>query len=239
MGRQPGAWQVIQGRAIGGRQVSLVTASALRPRDAGERVNKMPRMHHLEARSFARWHVDRQLAERFWRDARERPAMGDVITVSRQMGSGGTTVAMMVAKELDFKLYDREIIEHIADRLRAELHQIEPLDEATTGAVQGIIHGVLEHLPSSATYKRILTEVLRSIAEQGQVIIVGRGAGLVLPHSLRVRIVAPFEVRVARVAELEDLTPRQARDLVARTDRQRQAFGRAHFRVDLSDPTLY
>ncbi len=199
----------------------------------------MARMHDLEARSFARWQVDRDVAERFWRDATERPVVCDVITISRELGSGGTTVAKMVARELDLKLYDREVIEHIATRLRAEMHQVERMDEAVTSPVEDLIQGAIERLPSSATYKRILSEVVRAIADEGQVIILGRGGAVLLPHSLRIRITAPFEVRVARVAELEELTPRKARDLVSRTDNQRTAFGRAHFRVNIADPALY
>lgn len=199
----------------------------------------MARMHHLEARSFARWQVDREVAERFWRDATARPAVYDVITISRELGSGGTTVAKMVARELDLKLYDREIIEHMAARLRAELHQVEQLDEVVTSPVEDIIHGAMERLPSSATYKRILTEVVRGIGDGGHVVILGRGGAVLLPRSLRIRITAPFEVRVARVAELEDLTLREARDVVSRTDNQRAAFYRAHFRVNIADPALY
>jgi cytidylate kinase len=199
----------------------------------------MARLHHLEARSLARWRLDRQVAERFWQDARARPAASDVITISRELGSGGSTVAKLVARELDLKLYDSEIIEHMAQRLRAELHQVETLDETYSSPIEDIIQGALERLPSSATYKRILSEVIRSIAMKGKVIILGRGGAMLLPHSLRVRVMAPFEVRVARVADLEKLPEREARDRVLQADAQRRAFGRAYFRVDLSDPALY
>ncbi len=199
----------------------------------------MGRMYHIEARSFARWQVDRAVAERFWRDAKARPALSNVITISRVHGSGGTTVAMMVARELGLKLYDREIIEHIAQRLRTGMHQVESLDESYSSTIEDIVQGALERLPSSATYRRILGEVVRGIASQGNVVIVGRGGSFLLPQSLRVRIIAPFEVRVARVVELEGISEREARQKVARLDAQRRAFAKAHFRLDSSDPTLY
>lgn len=199
----------------------------------------MTRLHHLEAKSLARWKVDRQIAERFWRDERQRPAAPDVITISRDLGSGGTVVAKIVARELDLKLYDREIIEHMASLLRATSDQLRALDETAPKGVADIVHGVLERLPTSATYKRTLTEVIRSIAERGKCIILGRGAACILPQSLRIRITAPFEVRVARIAELEGIDQRQARHRVTAADNERRAFGRAHYRLDLTDPVLY
>ena len=199
----------------------------------------MARLHHLEARSFARWQVDRQIAERFWRDEASRPIAPDVITISREYGSGGTTVAKIVARELNLKLYDREIIEHMAELLRMGADKLEGLEEGAPRGVAEIIHGALERLPTSATYRRTLSEVVRAVAQQGNVIIVGRGAACILPHSLRVRIIAPFEVRVARVAELEGISEQEARHKVARADSERRAFARTHLRCDLSDPNLY
>jgi len=199
----------------------------------------MARRPDLASRSLARWRLDREVAERFWRDERARPMAWDVVTISREIGSGGTTVAKLVAQQLGFRLWDREILETMAERLKAELRHVEGWDEQVPSAIEGIMRGALQRTPVTATYRRILKEILTEIANRGRAVIVGRGGACLLPQSFRVRVVAPLEVRVARVAELEKLTERQARRLVMETDAKRQRFGRIHFGQDLDAPLLY
>ncbi|MBC7287890.1 MAG: cytidylate kinase-like family protein [Armatimonadetes bacterium] len=199
----------------------------------------MGRLHHLEARSLARWNVDRRVAERFWRDEQRRPVRGDLITISRQAGSGGKTIARIVAAELGYTVYDKEIIDKLADLLGTDPRKVERVDEQAPPMVIEILQAALDRTPSSASYLRRLREVTKQIAARGKAIILGRGGACLLPESLRVRVVAPFETRVARVAELQGLSESDARRLVAESDAARKAFGRRHFRCDIDDPALY
>ena len=68
-----------------------------------------------------------------------------MITISRQWGSGGTNIAKLVAKKLDFKLYDKEIIEHIAELAGASPSQIEHHDESDPGVFSDRDEGVGRH----------------------------------------------------------------------------------------------
>ncbi|MCX7599630.1 MAG: cytidylate kinase-like family protein [Armatimonadetes bacterium] len=199
----------------------------------------MVRIPDLAGRSLARWKVDREVAERFWRDEQARPMAWDVVTISRELGSGGTTVAKLVAQQLGFRLWDREILEAMAGRLKAELGHVEKWDEQVPSAVESIMRGALQRTPMTATYKRILKEILTEIAARGRAVILGRGGACLLPESLRVRVIAPLDLRIARVAELEKITEHQARKLVLETDARRRRFGHVHFRQDLDSPLLY
>lgn len=199
----------------------------------------MARLSDLATRSLARWHVNQHVAERFWRDEHAQRLVWDVVTISREVGSGGATVAKLVAQQLDFKLWDREILEAMAQRLKSELHQVEKFDEAVPSQIDTILRATMERVPSSATYKRILRELLTEISEPGKVVILGRGAAYVLPQALRVRVVAPIDERVARVSELEGLSERDARKMVQKIDKRRISYGHTHFRVDLDNPLLY
>jgi cytidylate kinase len=197
------------------------------------------RLPRLSEQNLTRWEIDGRLAQRFWRDERDRRPRPDLITISREVGSGGSSIARLVAAELGYQLYDREVIEYIAARLRAELRHVQAVDERAPSAVEEILRGALERAPTSATYRRLLAEVMRELAARGRAVIVGRGGVCLLPQALRVRIMTPFEVRVARVAELENLDEATARRRVAELDRQRLAFGRRHFQCDLDAPALY
>ena len=57
--------------------------------------------------------------------------------------------------------------------------------------------------------------------------------------TLRVRVIAPLDVRVARIAERDRLSEADARAKVLRIDGERVAFNRHHYNADLTDPNNY
>jgi hypothetical protein len=80
------------------------------------------------------------------------------------------------------------------------------------------------------------------LAAEGDVIIKGRGAQIVFadePGVLKVRVVAPSELRVARVMERKQMHTEEARDFIRRFDRQRRGLIESVFHRDLSDWGLY
>ncbi len=199
----------------------------------------MAGIEHMARRSYRRWQLNQQVAQRFWQDEQAAHVRPDVITVSRQVGSGGATVAKLVAKELGYALYDREVLEFMAEKLRAEARHLQRMEEKLPGWMDEIIHGALARVPSRAGYKRALVEVMHEIAARGKCIILGRAGAVILPQSLRVRIVAPFEVRVARVADLENLDPKKAEKQVAQIDGKRRRWAQRYFGATLEEPELY
>lgn len=86
-----------------------------------------------------------------------------------------------------------------------------------------------------------LEEVVARWSERGRAVLIGRGLGyLVDPdRALRVRIVCPFELRVAGLAERQGLSLDTARATVAYADRSRADYVRALFGRDIDDPTGY
>lgn len=200
----------------------------------------MREQDELVGKQMRCWELSKQLRQRFQRDEQEHRSAPCVLTVSRQWGSGGTNIASLVAQELGFELYDKEILNQVAERLGAEPKHIEQHDERGPDLVGGIVLQLLEgKRPTEATYLRTLVKVMRQIAKQGSAVIVGRGGSYVLLDSFRVRIVAPEPVRVARIAELHDLDEKTARRNVLETDRQRTNFVRAHFGCDINNPLGY
>lgn len=200
----------------------------------------MPEHEELVGKQMRRWELSKQLRQRFQRDERKPLAAPCVLTVSRQWGSGGTNIASLVAQELGFELYDKEILNQVAERLGADPRQIEHHDERGPDLVGGIILQLLEgKRPTETMYLRTLIKVMRQIAKQGHAVIVGRGGSYILPESYRVRIMAPEPVRVARISELHKLEEKAARRAILEIDRQRTNFVRAHFGCDINNPLGY
>ena len=165
-----------------------------------------------------------------------------VITISRQYGAGGRTVANLVAPQLgnDWTVWDTELIEAIAKRADVRKQIVEEMDEKTqswvTQMVQHMVGG--QHLDAQS-YKHHLAPVLLAIAQQGRKIIVGRGANFVLPQALNVRLEASLSFRVCETMRRLSIGREEADHLVQRMEKERRDFSRAVFGRDIADPSAY
>lgn len=202
---------------------------------------EMTHIHGLVARQVRKWELDQTVSQRFAQDEAARAVPHTIVAVSREKSSGGSEAAKLVAKELGFDLYDREIIDAVAKEARADHDATEAHDEGAPDTMREIIVGFLEGkggLTASA-YLRHLVRVLRAIEAKGNAVVIGRGAGCVLANSFRVRVVAPFDLRVERIHVIDGVTLEQARRTVLESDRQRTGFVKGHFGCDPADPLSY
>lgn len=196
--------------------------------------------HELVGKQMRRWEMDNRLKRRFEADETQSALSTPVVTISRQWGSGGTNIAKLVAKKLDFKLYDKEIIEHIAELAGVSPSQIEHHDESELGVFSDLVLQLLEgKRPTSAGYLRALVKAVKQIGRIGDAVIVGRAANLIIPLAFNVRIIAPENVRVQRISELHNTDERTARRMVTHSDRQRYRFVRSQFGADWNDPLAF
>ncbi|HEY3397258.1 MAG TPA: cytidylate kinase-like family protein [Armatimonadota bacterium] len=194
----------------------------------------------LISRQMRRWELDQRLQERFARDEQAAQVRRNIVTISRERGSGGTLVGMMVAKELDWDFYDRELINDVAQHMGVDPANIAAHDERAPSFVQNVMLQLLEgKTPTKTQYLRSLVRIVRSIRSRGNAVIIGRAAHLIAPDALRIRVVAPVQMRVERVAELEDMSLAQAEREVLTADREREQFIRSYFGVDSADPVQY
>ncbi|MBI4298754.1 MAG: cytidylate kinase-like family protein [Chloroflexi bacterium] len=88
----------------------------------------------------------------------------------------------------------------------------------------------------------VVTEVIRELANAGNVVIIGRGGCAIvkdLPHVLRVAVVAKLEDRISSNMEREHLDRPAAEKFTIETEKARVAYFRKFFKVDPYDPLLY
>ncbi|MBM3265495.1 MAG: cytidylate kinase-like family protein [candidate division Zixibacteria bacterium] len=91
-------------------------------------------------------------------------------------------------------------------------------------------------------YLRILQDTMRTLAQRGRVVIVGRGGQCLLadhPDTLHVCFVAPLENRIVSIMEEKGIDREKARQLVAEKDRQRALYLQQHYHQDWHDATMY
>jgi len=191
-----------------------------------------------------------------------------IVTLSRQLGSGGDIIAARVAAALGLRLVDRALIHQAAaaagvpeailqqltyDTQRSLAAEIlSSLSGTLSGAagtgpppnpLGGIFAPMLPPLSISLEEGvRTLGLVIKDIAAQGNVLVLGQGSQVWLrdyQDACHVQVVAPFELRVARVAEREKLSPAAARRRVRSSDQARADYLARYHNVNWLDPLLY
>ncbi len=197
--------------------------------------------HPAEARMLLD-NLTRRLQEEVDTATLGRPALGPYVTISRQSGSGGSSIARRLAEKLGWKVLDRELVEGLARELELDPHRLELMDETRTNWLRDTIYNLLDsRLVLQDSYVTLLGRVMALAAHKGQVIFVGRAGNLVLPREegLRVRIIAPRPWRIRCVADRENLGETAASERVAALDAARSDFVRRHFKVDAEDPAAF
>jgi len=163
-----------------------------------------------------------------------------VITISRELGSGGRRVAEELANMLQLSLWDRELVERIAEDADVADHLVRHFDEHVVSEIEVLVrHLAGEPRIGGFQYKRHLARTILQIARIGNAIILGRGANFILPHALNVRIVASCEVRIHNLMQFEGMSRREAEDAIQRSDRERADFTRRLWGRKWDDPLCY
>jgi len=166
-----------------------------------------------------------------------------VITVSRDYGSGGRGVAEQLAKHLAIPVFDKELLNAVADRSGADPNLMARLDEKTRGFWDAWITSLMsgENM-LEAKHRHFLVKVVLGILNTGNGgVIIGRGAHIILAQQpvFRVRITASPETCAKRVAEKRGMLLEEARKEVARVNQERGNFVWEAFNQRLNDPAAF
>lgn len=185
--------------------------------------------------------VERQM--RNWELARQQEPPGEpakeeqvkpFVAFSRSAGSAGGEVAAMVAQETGWPLFDRAILQFMADDDAVRTRLYRSLDERDTSYLQESLRVFFGGDLDRNDYFHRLTATVLALARKGNAIFVGRGADLILPRELglRVRLIDLPGPCAKRYAEEHGIDPvRASRDL-NRLTQERNQFVRHHFKVD-------
>jgi cytidylate kinase len=161
----------------------------------------------------------------------------NIITMSREYGAGGGETARQLAQALGWELLDRELLHQAAALEHVPDAELEPLDEKAVSLVDRFrLH------PPHKKYIHGLTEAVRNAAARGNVVLVGRGTRQLVgetPGAFHLRLVAPRDWRVQRMARLEGRTTEEALARCLEVDRTRERFTRYFFGASASQPEQY
>jgi dephospho-CoA kinase len=194
---------------------------------------------HFVDQQISLWQEERRIRER---KGVEGNVLRPTICVSREYGARGAAMGRMVAERLGFRFYSDELIHDIAEQAHVRQQVVESLDERVQDGIAEWVAGLIRRgVFAPSDYLRNLSNVVLTLARHGRGVIVGRGAHFLLDGktTLRVRVIAPLELRVARIAGRDSLSEADARAKVLRIDGERVAFNRQHYDADIGDPNHY
>jgi cytidylate kinase len=177
-----------------------------------------------------------------------------VITISRQMASGGAYIGHLLAKKLGYKYVARDILHAAAKELDVDISELSRLDERRAGFVENIMKSFVFGTPEAAyappsrrpVYDQELfdteSKIITAIAGRYNSVIVGRGGYFVLryrPHVVNLFIQAPMDFRIKRFQKFHDVSAEQAREEITDSDFQREKFLKTMTGTDRYDARNY
>jgi cytidylate kinase len=168
-----------------------------------------------------------------------------VITINRELGSGGRTVGELLAKKLGVSFYDKAVIKTLEERYNLTTKEIEKFRDRKDSwwddfkRIANIGDGLARNNYTNAEMRRkfdvlttenvfqVETEILQEIAEKESCVIAGRCGFFMFrnhPNHLRIFIQAPLSFRVSRLINKRGMTQEEALNLIERVDIMRENY---------------
>ena len=160
-----------------------------------------------------------------------------VVSLGRQLGSGGYFVGKMIASALGLFFYDKELLFYAARESGLCEEIFKNADEKVSQGLSRVLNaydffGGAFFDPMSATLSRdrifkIQSEVIRKIADEQSCLFIGRCSDYILREHPRMRSVfihAPLPLRIANVAERRGISPEEAEAFINKEEKKRAAY---------------
>jgi hypothetical protein len=164
------------------------------------------------------------------------------IAITREAGARGGSIAQQIGKRLGWQVYTQDLLEFLSGNDSARSHVLSDIPhEGAIWADRQLQRLQNERIVNSGVELGEMPRLMLTLAARGRVVLVGRGAGFLLPRSstLHVRVVAPLEDRVAYMAQWLRMTHENAAQQVRDRDEKRAEFLVRTFRRRAGDLTEY
>ena len=166
-----------------------------------------------------------------------------VITINRELGSGGRTVGRILAEKLGVPYYDKALTKPLEEKFDMSIDQIERLKGNNRSWWEDIKRVLIlgedaansfdyydeekkKHVTSEAVLKAE-KEILQEIAIEESCVIAGRSAFFALngyPNSLNILIQASMQYRLNRIMGKKNLSEKEAKKVIKEVDESREEY---------------
>ncbi len=174
---------------------------------------------------------------------------GPVITISRQYGCYATEIAIKLTKMMTkyspnaWDYITKEVLEESAKKLEVSVHEIAHIFGADEKSFLSdiMVSFSTKNYKSDSVIRKTIHSVVRTYAEQGNCVIVGRAGCVIakdIKKSLHVKLIAPVEYRMNFIKSRFNLSEKKAYNMVLETDKKRDIFMN-FFRGNLPDDEIF
>ena len=177
-----------------------------------------------------------------------------VITISRQFGAGGKSLAERIAQKMGYEIAHEEIIEKLAEMAQVttegiRTYEVEDLGDSDEGGSFLSPKKFIDHIfdtskkyMESDRYVALLNQILPQIAEKGNTIILGRGAQFILKDhrdTVHVLLIADIDDRIGFMQETYNLSRSEAANSVNKQSIRRRKLMKLFHSDDYDQPVHY
>ena len=182
-----------------------------------------------------------------------------VITINRELGSGGRTVGRKLAEKLGVEYYDKALINALKEKYHLTVEEIEKLKGQKQGwwadfkriMLNGPGMNVSYYLPKKGDEPELLTteemfhvetEILSGIAAEESCVVAGRSGFYVFrnhPNHISILIQATMPFRVERVMRKQNMTEEEARKTIEKVDKMRENYVHEYTKTSRYDTRNY
>ena len=181
-----------------------------------------------------------------------------VITINRELGSGGRTVGQKLAERLNVAFYDKAVIKGLEEKYRLSVEEIEKLKGRKQGwwadfklQMSSGASMANYYIPKSGAEPELLdtdevfkaeTEILDAIAANESCVVAGRSGFFVFrkhPNHLSILIQASMPFRLERVMRKQNLSEEEARKTIEKVDKMRENYVKKYAKTSRYDTRNY
>ncbi len=168
-----------------------------------------------------------------------RPDDQYVITITRQFGSLGRSIAHKLSQLLGIEYYDRDIVEAAANRMHLPVSVVSDAEESSSGFFKMLFPLGTESPGQQQKIYRVQEQIIRDLADRESCIIVGRCSDAILENlenSVHIYIYAPYEARFRNCVETLAMKPEEAKRMIGEVDKARRLYHRQYAGYVPDDP---
>lgn len=177
-----------------------------------------------------------------------------LITISREYGAGGSSLARLVSTQLNWRVVDNQLVDEVAARAGMTPQEVRDKEERGPTFVERIGRALMVatpellspgsmELPEAEEARLVrITEQVVAEAAVDHAVLVGRAASAVVGRredALHVKLVASVAHRIGVVSERFGISAEEAEKRVRDTDAHRARYHRQYYNRDWADPRVY
>ena len=176
--------------------------------------------------------------------------MAQIITIAREMGSGGRTIGKMLSEDLGIKYYDKDLIKLASEDSGINERFFGLVDEKLKGSFLrkgGVYKGELispDHrdFTSDQNLFNFQAKIIKQLADKEPAVIVGRCADFILSGKrdvVKVFVYSNMETAVKNVVDMYGVSEKEAQKIIERTDKERSEYCRHYTGRDWTNAKNY